>query len=147
MKPTLWGCIILFFISCSKEESNDPPRIFDESILTGTWQIESVERFESSTKIDLSHKIDHCEETEQIHVYTTDRVIWTSYFPWNDEETTFCHERSETMKIRAIENQILVDDFNSETIITGEIIDENEIIIYRFHNLNPEIRLKFSFRK
>ena len=66
-------------------------------------------------------------------------------FSWLNERTPFCHERAESLSFRLINNQILVEEFNDETFLSGELIDEVSLQLYRYHKTAQETKLLFSY--
>ena len=132
-------------ICCSKEE--DEMIYFDESTLLGTWEATSVELIQATGNIDLSAKLDDYTDKEHIIIDTLDNAVWISYFPWLNELSPFCHERAESLSFRLINNQILIEEFNEETVLAGEIIDEVTLQLYRYHKTAQETKLLFEFTK
>ena len=132
-------------ICCSKEE--DEMIYFDESTLLGTWEATSVELIQAIGNIDLSAKLDDCTDKENIIIDILDNAVWISYFPWLNEPSPFCHERAESLSFRLINNQILIEEFNEETVLAGEIIDEVTLQLYRYHKTAQETKLLFEFTK
>lgn len=132
-------------ICCSKEE--DEIIYFDESTLLGTWEATSVELIQATGNIDLSTKLDDCTDKEYIIIDTLDTAVWISYFPWLNEPSPFCNERAESLSFRLINNQILVEEFNDETFLSGELIDEVSLQLYRYHKTAQETKLLFKFTK
>lgn len=49
MKPTLWGCIILFFIGCSKEET----QCKTIARIIGNWGIYSLHFDDGTSNLNL----------------------------------------------------------------------------------------------
>ena len=121
--------------------------IYDDSDLIGIWEIKTVELILFENNINLTNKINDCERKEHLSIENLNKVVWVSYFPWLNEQTSICSERAESIRFRLIENQILVEEFNNETTISGEIVNSSKIIVYRYHNTDEETSLKFTFQK
>ena len=132
-------------ICCSKEEYEII--YFDESTLLGTWEATSVELIKATGNIDLSVKLDDCTDKEHIIIDTLDTAVWISYFPWLNEPSPFCHKRAESLSFRLINKQILVEEFNDETVLAGEVIDEVTLQLYLYHKTAQDTKLLFEFTK
>ena len=139
--------LVLVLIACGKNEEQNEELFLMEELLIGTWEISEVFSQKESEVTDLSYKINDCNHVETLRVTDLDDAVWTSYFPWLDEPTIFCSERSERMTIRLIEDQLIIEEFNSETETSGRFNSVNELKIYRYHNTDPDNRLVFNFKK
>ena len=139
--------LLLMLIACGKNDEQNIELFLMEDLLIGTWEILEVYSQKGSEVIDLSYKIKDCDQLETFRVTDLNDAVWTSYFPWLDEPTIFCSERSERMTIKLIEDQLLIKEFNSETETSGRFNSVNELKIYRYHNTDADNRLVSNFKK
>lgn len=144
MKRTAILLLVMVLSSCTKD---DPTVFFEETDLLGLWELKSVDLIQLDETTSLTPKITACPEIERLIITSLDNVVWVSYFPWVDEPTAFCNERAEAMNFRLVENQLLVDEFNQEAIISGKLISYNTLNIYRYYRNNKTAKLKYVFNK
>ena len=82
---------LLLCVSCNKEEKMV---INDDSDLIGIWELKAVELILFENSIDLTEKINDCERKEHLSIENLNKVVWVSYFPWLNEQTSICSERA-----------------------------------------------------